>query len=132
MFLSQIVRKIYHIRNYENISHEVHKEEGSEDDEQARKKVGGELRNKGKTSEEDNFQMQLKIAKRKEDDIAEDFKHKHKVHQPEINNLLFAFLNRQRLKYTAHNIVQFICRCMCLRSLSGGRRSRELKKHYLF
>lgn len=70
------------------------------------------------------------VFKFKEWLLAKDFKKKSIVHEADIHSILFAFINRTRLRY--HLIVSFFCRCLCLRDLASRRRDPAFKDHFLF
>lgn len=128
MFMSKIVRKIYHIRNYDNIEHETQERLN-------REPPGGrrdsEARSGNDAVQQDN-QDQLDIVKTKEYLLSKEFKEKKEIKDGDIQSLFFAFLNRARFKYTINDIIENGLRCLCVRDVEGNRREKSFKKHFLF
>ena len=50
----------------------------------------------------------------------------------DIYSLFFAFLNRARFAYTFWDIIEYMLRCLCIRDTGDDRRTKGIKKHYLF
>ncbi|TNV82700.1 hypothetical protein FGO68_gene10121 [Halteria grandinella] len=138
MFMSSIVRKIYHIRKYDNIEYEAKKRmqvAGSENadfsirgDEEAQRSRGI---NEGKLNET-SIKQTLGLLKYEEDYISEDFKNKSQIEPQDIYSLFFAFLNRARFRYNPSDITEYILKCLCIRNSSYQRRLNSIKPHYLF
>ena len=50
----------------------------------------------------------------------------------DVKTLLFAFVNRKRFNYTPKKLVQYFCRCFCLRDLKKNKNLKTHSDHYLF
>ena len=136
MFMSKIVRKIYHIRKYENIEHEAQerqtrkvKVDGNEADFERDISTQRERINGSQISVN---QQELDLVKSKEQVLSYDFKDKKQIKNDDIQSIFFAFLNRARFKYTINNIIEYIMRCLCIRDLGDNRRDKKYKRHFLF
>ncbi len=46
--------------------------------------------------------------------------------------MFFAFLNRKRFNYSAKQIKEYFCRCMCLRDIGKMKSDKNLEPHYIF
>jgi len=112
LFMSKIVRKIYHIRRYENLEYEAAKA--------------------GETPSPDAMQRQLDIVKANEQNLQREFRKKEGINDSDMGNLFFAFLNRARFKYRISDILEYLFRCFFLRSLDDNRRTEPHKRHFLF
>ena len=62
--------------------------------------------------------------------IAKDFKKKDTMSEADIHSILFAFLNRTRLRY--RQIYGFFTNCLCIRNLRHLRRDPHFREHFLF
>jgi hypothetical protein len=147
MFMSSIVKKIYHMRKYDNISHEAKKHFNASSlplgsdakidyDEETR--TNARMKGKIVPLVEDNvggqeaFDLALDAVKVEEKIISTEFKGKAMIDKSDIYSLFFAFLNRSRLDYTVADIWTYIMRCLCYRDTGDLRRERTYKKHFLF
>jgi hypothetical protein len=46
--------------------------------------------------------------------------------------MFFAFLNRKRFNYSAKQIKEYFCGCMCLRDIGKMKNDKNLEPHYIF
>lgn len=67
-----------------------------------------------------------------ENALCQDFKDKQRIDQVDIQSLFFAFVNRQRFKYSLRDVLRYLFKCICLKDLDKHKRDPEVKPHFLF
>ena len=96
LFVSSLLRKIYHQRRYENVA------------ELAQKTVAAPVGSPEKA---------LEIVKGREEALAKEFRGKDKVRDGDMASLYSVFLNRGRFNYSAKSIFAYITSCLCFRNI---------------
>jgi hypothetical protein len=60
------------------------------------------------------------------------FRHTNQIHEPEMQSIFFALLNRKRFNYNANQIKQYFLGCMCLRDINKMKGVKGREQHFLF
>ena len=80
----------------------------------------------------EEIEAKLTEVKLAEEALQKDFKVKDSILSIDIQSLFFAFLNRSRFAYTLRDMVEYLLRCLCIRSARANKREIGDKKHFLF
>ena len=99
MLMSKIIKKIYHIRKYENIDNEINRKKNSVTPAETLNNQSNDD-DFGDSGPEKDFRKGLNSIKDKEHKLSQKFKHKDHITKKDMPNLFFAFLNRARFKYS--------------------------------
>ena len=70
--------------------------------------------------------------KERENELQKEYKYKTHILENDIGNLIWAFINRKRFKYSVSQILLYVLTCVCIRCKHNNRRNPNLKPHFMF
>ena len=104
MMISKIVKKIYHIRTYNNIEKDITSKKRCESNVIPIVPININFKPECEDIEDNvpdtDLKRGLEFIKEKEHKLSKKYKHKNSITKNDMPNLFFAFLNRARFKYS--------------------------------
>lgn len=79
------------------------------------------IKTDGFLTAEQKVKIEEKTIKERENELSKEYKYKDRFEKKDVGNVLVAFLNRTRFNYQIREIIVYITKCMCLRSLHKRR-----------
>jgi hypothetical protein len=118
--MSEILKKTYHVRKYDNFIHEAKKTKKARQD-------GPEPISLGEALE-----LEMDKVHDHEKENAVEFKSLTTIGEKGMASLFFALVNRSRFRYSTKHIIEYVLRCLCLRDLEEQKDRMSIKRHFLF
>ncbi|CDW91852.1 UNKNOWN [Stylonychia lemnae] len=70
--------------------------------------------------------------KKNETEFSKKFKDMREIDKNDVHSLLQSFTSRRRFSYNPYQILRFVMKCLCWRSLRQKKLNNVYKEHYLF